>query len=303
VDDYYEEKTLEEITPLGLKAGDPVGDLPDPNATSHGNELSLATNANANVSNKADRTGGGGGGVYRAGGPTTIFGGGGWGPFSDGPLNAVRKSILSRDGVAEENWMYMMASRVVDAGGEWAKWRKEGLKVGGGGEGLIPTVMEDFPDVVPRKAKERGLEHTNYEEEEEEEEEEEGAEVVEPTAKRRRVGFEGDQLPLGVYEAHTGVVHCQSRFIVLIAFTSPDTSRLDRADTQPTRSRWEALPDPEKRVLGGSKAGNGAWALAWIDTVVELPISGEQDSPGVKAREKLLKEVAENPVVDLTLDS
>lgn len=302
MDDYYEEKTLEEITALGLKAGDPVGELPDPNAASHGNELSQAASAAAAASGKAERGGGGGGGVYRAGGPTTIFGGSGWGPFSDGPLNAVRKSVLSRDGVAEENWMFMMASRVADAGDEWAKWRREGIKVGGGGEGLIPTVVEDFPDVVPKKkSRERGVEEYQEEEEEEDEEDEEGVELVEPVSKRRRVGFKGDELPLGVYEAHTGVVHCQSHinaFTKVISLTLPF---VDRADTQPTQSRWEALPNPDKRVLGGSKAGNGAWALAWIDTVVELPHPG--GSPAAKAREKLLKEVAESPVVDLTVDS
>lgn len=199
-DDYYEEKTLAEITPLGLKAGDPVGDLPDPNALP-GGEQSQAANAAFNAATKADRAGGGGGaggGVYRAGGPTTIFGGSGWGPFSDGPLNAVRKSVLSRDGVAEENWMYMMAARVADAGEEWARWRREGLKVGGGGEGLIPTV-ETFLD-GPRKRLED-------DEEEEEGDEDEGVELVDPAppAKRRRV----EELPSGVYEANTGIVHCQ----------------------------------------------------------------------------------------------
>ncbi len=73
-DDYYESKVLEDISAKGLQAGDLVG---------------AAT--------------GGGGGVYRAG-PTTLFGGNGWGPYSDGPLNAVRKSVLSLDGVTEENW-------------------------------------------------------------------------------------------------------------------------------------------------------------------------------------------------------
>ena len=45
--------------------------------------------------------------------------------------------------------------------------------------------------------------------------------------------------------------------------------RADRRDTQPTRYRWEQVAP--RRVLGGTKVGNGAWALAWVDTCLELP--------------------------------
>jgi chromatin structure-remodeling complex protein RSC7 len=31
----------------------------------------------------------------------------------------------------------------------------------------------------------------------------------------------------------------------------------------------------KRQVLGGTKAGNGAWALAWVDTIMELPASEE----------------------------
>lgn len=50
---------------------------------------------------------------------------------------------------------------------------------------------------------------------------------------------------------------------------------LDRSDTQPTRSRWEAVPDPEGThwVLGGVKTGNNAWAVAWVDTYMEVPLA------------------------------
>jgi hypothetical protein len=27
----------------------------------------------------------------------------------------------------------------------------------------------------------------------------------------------------------------------------------------------------EEKGVGGTKAGNGAWALAWVDTVMEVP--------------------------------
>jgi len=61
----------------------------------------------------------------------------------------------------------------------------------------------------------------------------------------------------------------------------------DRADTQPTRARWESLSSPERRVLGGTKAGNGAWGLAWVDTVMQLP---DEDEDILKRREEEHKE-------------
>jgi len=65
---------------------------------------------------------------------------------------------------------------------------------------------------------------------------------------------------LGLYEPHGGVVHY-------------------RSDTQPSRSRWEVVPDSkEKRhVLGGTKTGNGAWALAWVDAIMELSPTEERE--------------------------
>jgi chromatin structure-remodeling complex protein RSC7 len=136
-DDYYESKVLEDITAKGLQTGDLVGDLPDPNAPSHTHTTELSSllgtldrslGPTGALAGGGAATGGGGGGVYRAGGPTTLFGGNGWGPYSDGPLNAVRKSVLSRDGVTEENWMWMMALRVNEMNEEWTVKRKESLK-------------------------------------------------------------------------------------------------------------------------------------------------------------------------------
>jgi len=62
----------------------------------------------------------------------------------------------------------------------------------------------------------------------------------------------------------------------------------DRADTQPTRARWEGLKNSaEKRqVLGGAKAGNGAWALAWVDTIMEVSASEEDHAIGRAAAEE-----------------
>ncbi|KAJ6590984.1 chromatin remodelling complex Rsc7/Swp82 subunit-domain-containing protein [Mycena vulgaris] len=254
VDDYYEEKSLEEITARGLKAGDPVGELPDPNALYHSNEpsnLNAANTSNA-ANSKNDRGGGVAMGLYRAGGPTTIFGSNGWGPFSDGPLNAVRKSLLSRDGVSEENWMWMTAMRTLTAGEEWARWRKESLQP-----------MDLAGNVAKGKRKAEALEDQQPEQE--------------ASAGKKYRHDPAEDLPRGVYEAHSGTVQY-------------------RADTQPTRSRMEIVPDSDvkKAVLGGTKVGNGAWAVAWLDTIMEVR---SPEEPEVEEKMRLWKEAEASGVV------
>ena len=59
------------------------------------------------------------------------------GPYSNVPLNAVRKSLLSRDGVAEDNWMWMMATCVAEANANWTKQRKEAVRIIEGVDGLL----------------------------------------------------------------------------------------------------------------------------------------------------------------------
>lgn len=210
-DDYDEDKVLEEITAKGLKAGELVGELPDPNATHHNNELSaLNANAAAAAANKAERGGGSGGGIYRAGGPTTIFGASGWGPFSDGPLNAVRKSILSRDGVAEDNWMWMMATRVSEANEKWTKQRKEALKVVEGVDGLvmggaIPPASENGGTSTWKRGQDDG--EAAGEDEDVVIDVTEGAKK--PKSKKRKVEFDEDIPALGIYEPHTNLIHCK----------------------------------------------------------------------------------------------
>ncbi|PCH37398.1 hypothetical protein WOLCODRAFT_109796 [Wolfiporia cocos MD-104 SS10] len=238
VDDYYEDRAREEAAAKGLKPGDPACEPQDTSALA---SEAAALGAGAGLrGEKADR-GGSGLGMYRAGGPTTIFGGSGWGPYSDGPLNAVRKSLLNRDGLNEENWMFVAAQRAREADGEWARLRKEALKACGG-------ILE-----------ESGEEKRAREEDEEER-----------AAKRGR-GWDGGELPMGVYEPHSGIV-------------------LYRSDTQPTRSRWEPLPDDGQKgsVLRGTKAGSGAWALAWVDTVMELPREDDIDDEHARARAHLM---------------
>jgi chromatin structure-remodeling complex protein RSC7 len=215
-----------------------VGDLVDP--TQHASAADQATIAQGG--GKADR--GSGLGMYRAGGPTTIFGGTGWGPYSDGPLNAVRKSLLTRDGVNEENWMAVAAQRTADASAEWAAQRRARLRPAGG---LLA--------VVEKREVEEG--------------------ESQPLTKRGRTE---DVVPGGMYEPHTHAV-------------------LYRADMQPTRARWEVLPDLEgkRQVLGGTKAGNGAWALAWVDTIMEVPPPNDEPNIIIKPPVRTPSLPAESP--------
>ncbi|EAU84128.2 nuclear protein localization [Coprinopsis cinerea okayama7 len=249
IDDYYEEKSLAEITEKGLKAGDLVGELFDATAASSSGvpsgELAALDRSGALGASSTL-----GGSMYRPGGPTTIFGGSGWGPYSDGPLNAVRKSLLTRDGVLEENWMFMMAGRVREADEEWARWRAEArkaLSVDGVWVGEVP---------VPGASNDKGKEVVQ-----------EGGDAENKEAEEKK--------PLGVYEPHSHLIHY-------------------RSDTQPTSARWEQLEDSKtdplkRRVLGGTKAGNGAWGLAWVDTVMEVP--EEPFDEHREAREWLWREV------------
>ena len=131
-------------------------------------------------------------GMYRAGGPTTIFGGSGWGPYSDGPLNAVRKSYLNREGVTEENWMLMAAQRTRDADEEWKKLRRNALRAYRGVFGDVTVEEGEVERGAKRAVGDDG---------------EADVEVVQVEPKRRRM--EESRYPLGVYEPQTGVVFCE----------------------------------------------------------------------------------------------
>lgn len=163
-----------------------MGELVDPNAAAAA-AANATANENALASQKADR--GSGMGMYRAGGPTTIFGGSGWGPYSDGPLNAVRKSLLNRDGLNEENWMLIAAQRTSEASAAWARQRK-GLLRGFAGsiEGTPRTGVYKDGGREKRDAEEPG-----------------GAE----DRKRRKVRHEAEVEPRGVYEPHNAVYLCE----------------------------------------------------------------------------------------------
>lgn len=101
--------------------------------------------------------------------------------------------------------MWMMAMRVSEAGEEWAKLRKEALKVVEGVEGLVMGDVS-VPSPPPAPAV--------YEEDEEDEEEDvEGekkrnaATLDPPPLKKRKLGL---AKPVGIYEPHANIIHCKS---------------------------------------------------------------------------------------------
>ncbi|KAG6333448.1 hypothetical protein ID866_5638 [Astraeus odoratus] len=227
-DDYYEDRALQDVTSKGILPGSPVGELPDPTA---------ASSSNLPFNSMPTQTSGVSHGIYRAGGPTTLFGGAGLGPFSDGPHSAVRKSMLAREGLTAENWLWETARRVSEMNEDFSNMRRSA--------GLVSRGILDSS--TKGKEKER----------------EQGANATDPTKdgtsdnKQKTAKW---HVPLEVYEPHTGIIY-------------------HRTDTQPTRCRWEQVAPG--RVLGGTKVGNGAWALAWVDTWLELPGLREFD-PGSK---------------------
>jgi chromatin structure-remodeling complex protein RSC7 len=196
VDDYNEEKALAEITEKGFKPGDLVGDLQE---TSNIAAEAAALNATASrEAGKQDR--GSGLGIYRAGGPTTIFGSSGWGPYSDGPLNAVRKSLYNREGLNEENWMHVAAQRTLEAGEEWKRLRKDALRV------FRSAYGEDVSMSLKRAANEVDVEDVGEERPQQ--------------PKRRKVD---NSLPLGVYEPQTGMVLCKLALTNVLYWCKPST--------------------------------------------------------------------------------
>ena len=238
MDDYYEDKVLADITEKGFKPGDLVGELADPNAPSAA-ALAAAELANAQ---KADRAGGTQG-IYRAGGPTTLFGGPGWGPYSDGPLNAVRKSLLNRDGLNEENWMLTAAQRTAEASAEWAKQRRRALVPYGGIFGAASTAAAGFgkdeeleedrvglgeEDHGKTKGKGKGKgpgqgpgQGQGLTQGQQEQDGHPGQEHAQDRrdhdagARRRKRARREDKIPRGVYEPHSGIVLCQFQFFLL----------------------------------------------------------------------------------------
>ncbi|KAG6805276.1 hypothetical protein H0H93_005178, partial [Arthromyces matolae] len=111
-----------------------------------------------------------------------------------------------------------MATRVLEAGEEWAKWRREGIKVGGGLEEPVQTttgeenssaVLEQNSEAKRKyDALKEDMEEGNVENVDDEENDAISSKPGKTTstrpAKRRQVKVP-DEPPLGIYEPHTGL--------------------------------------------------------------------------------------------------
>lgn len=177
-----------------------------------------------------------------------------------------------------------MAGRVGEADDEWSRLRKEarrgreGLSVDGvvmGGKGSNWTRV-DIP--LPPKPATTGVadEDGNVDVKVAEGQKTEKNKIV--RGKKRKIAdLEGGDGAIGVYEPHSNLILCKWMLLSMtiekhwLTWQSPD-----RADTQPTRAIWEPISNPKRRILGGTKAGNGAWGLAWVDTVMQLPEEDEE---------------------------
>jgi chromatin structure-remodeling complex protein RSC7 len=199
--------------------------------------------------------------------------------------------------------MWMMASRVGEVDEEWSRLRKEVMKRKGegvpsadgvvmGGKGTNWTRVD--PPAVMLKRKVATGTGSGMAEEDLDVKTAEGQgqdnKDKDKGKKRKTADVDADADVevedasggggiVGVYEPHSNLILCKW-------FVSPTyprrnevtkkTPRTDGADTQPTCAKWEHIPNPKRRVLGGTKAGNGAWGLAWVDTVMQLPEEDEE---------------------------
>lgn len=244
-DDYYEDKSREECVAKGFKPGDPIGEVGDNTFDDPNRQAKLALQAAAQAAQaatSADRAAA----VYKTGGPTTFFGGAGVGPFA-GEMPSSRKAALSRDGVTEENWMHLMSQEVVEANELFAKMRKERLEQFTGGslpagttaaappatgtpapavplslrasaalgtprggtpvQGRQPTPIAPPPPPPPEPISTEGLSQAalralNISSRRQGE--------AAAAKRQKKVQVPMDSRPKGVYEPHTGMMHCKS---------------------------------------------------------------------------------------------
>jgi hypothetical protein len=142
-------------------------------------------------------------GIYKPGGPTTFFGADAVGPFR-GEMSSTKKAMLARENLTEENWMHAAALSVLEANEELRRARAERIIPGAGLEEVqVPlqhtgsTVTHYMPSAtqiggvpVPAPIGEQG---------------EGGGEVDTKTLEETNAA---SSKPLGIYEVHTGIIHC-----------------------------------------------------------------------------------------------
>jgi chromatin structure-remodeling complex protein RSC7 len=108
--------------------------------------------------------------------------------------------MLNRDGLNEENWMLVAAQRTVEAGEEWMAIRKEALKVVGG---ILEEGKKGKQEVELGEGREGQGEKRV------------GRDDGEEGRGKRKIRKLVDDLPLGLYEPHGGIVHCGSILVVI----------------------------------------------------------------------------------------
>lgn len=288
VDDYFEEAAKVEAAEKGAKPGDVV--IEPQQDFSH--TISTDTYGKGQ---KESRTG-----IYKPGGPTTFFGSDAVGPFR-GEMSSTKKAMLARENLTEENWMHAAALSVLEANEELRRGRAEKIIPGGGLDEVqvpLPHNSSSVTHYIP-SATTTG-----------------GASAPAPTGDQGEGAGEVDTKtmeetnaaspkPLGVYEVHTGVLHCT--FIVhlpvMYSFLIKGT---DPSATQPMKSRWvPSKKKNDKPVIGGlSSVGSAAWGVAWIDYIMRDEGSYKAELARIEQLEKDIEDAEKNgpPAINMDWD-
>ena len=144
-----------------------------------------------------------------------------------GPMRVAKRAMLNREGANEGTWMKVMAERSRDANSDWTKGRLEALSPLGGLLSLErEKVREDAMDV-------------------------DGAGV------KACRGGTSSQYPVGMYELHSGIVHCEFTILTCI-FVGTNTYA---SQTVQTLSQLALTGNPHLQLengeesLGGRKSG------------------------------------------------
>jgi len=284
MDDYFEEAAKIEAAEKGAKPGDIVIEPQQ--------DFSHTISADAyGKGQKESRTG-----IYKPGGPTTFFGSDAVGPFR-GEMSSTKKAMLARENLTEENWMHAAALSVLEANEELRRGRAERIVPDGGlGEIQVPfqhtTVTHYLPSApptggapVPAPAGELG----------------EGGEVDTKTLEEANAA---SPRPLGVYEVHTGVIHCMENVRLLL--DPPLTKPSDPRATQPTKARWVPVRHTKHRpVIGGlSSVGSAAWGVGWIEHVMRDEGAYAAELARVQQMEKEVENAEKNgpPAINMDWD-
>ena len=115
----------------------------------------------------------------------------------------------------EENWMLVTAERTIELNQEWAKARKKALRAIRG----VPDQVTASVDSAAAKNANESPKRSNAMD----------VDVVgdgEPSTHKRKKSDE--YMPLGIYEAHSGLVHCKDTYLSMILFSHETFHRSTR---------------------------------------------------------------------------